>query len=174
MKGHSTKQEHEAMHTAHSSQDCTGCKEYRLLMIILKLTSWGVLWHSSGQDSTLPLQGGPGSIPTKIPQATHHGQKFKKKSSKQKNPSSLDPVLLPCSQPTGLDSPVFECGALFCTEWSKFWAGPCGMTSQTSKGEVAKTGRCENAGFSKNDGSSHVSGPCRWPEGMQGGTSLKR
>lgn len=28
------------------------------------------------------------------------------------------------------------------------------MTSQTSKGEVAKTGRCENAGFSKNDGSS--------------------
>ena len=48
------------------------------------------------------------------------------------------------------------------------------MTSQTSKGEVAETGRCENAGFSKNDGSSQVSGPCRWPEGIQREISLKR
>lgn len=29
-------------------------------------------------------------------------------------------------------------------------------------------------GFSPNDGSSHVPGPCRWPEGVWGEISLER
>ena len=41
----------------------------------------GILWHSSGQESVLPLQG-HGFDPwsgTKIPHATQHGQKEKRK-----------------------------------------------------------------------------------------------